>query len=46
MITQTTEMKKLVMPNEMGEKFKVIAFSKNFEQALMGFNFSNQLHLL
>jgi SAM-dependent MidA family methyltransferase len=42
----TTEMKKLVMPNEMGEKFKVIAFSKNFEQALMGFNFSNQLHLL
>jgi SAM-dependent MidA family methyltransferase len=42
----TTEMKKLVMPNEMGEKFKVIAFSKHFDDELMGFNFSNQLHLL
>jgi len=42
----TTEMKKLVMPNEMGEKFKVIALSKNFDDELMGFNFSNQLHLL
>jgi len=42
----TTEMKKLVMPNEMGEKFKVIALSKSFEEELMGFSFSNQLHLL
>ena len=43
---KTTEMKKLVMPNEMGEKFKVIALSKNFDEGLMGFSFSNQLHLL
>ncbi len=42
----TTEMKKLVMPNEMGEKFKVIAMSKNFDKELQGFSFSNQLHLL
>ncbi len=41
-----TEMKKLTMPNEMGEKFKVIALSKNFEEELLGFSFSNQLHLL
>lgn len=42
----TTEMKKLVMPNEMGEKFKVIAMSKNFDEELQGFSFANQLHLL
>ncbi len=42
----TTEMKKLTMPNEMGEKFKVIAFSKNYADELVGFTFSNQLHLL
>lgn len=42
----TIEMKKLVMPNEMGEKFKVIALSKNFDEELIGFSFSNQLHLL
>jgi len=43
---RTTEMKKLVMPNEMGEKFKVMALSKNLDDELMGFSFSNQLHLL
>ncbi len=43
---KTTEMKKLTMPNEMGEKFKVIAFSRNFEPVLDGFDFSNHLHLL
>jgi len=31
------EVKKLVMPNEMGELFKVIAMSKNFSDELMGF---------
>ena len=35
-------MKKLVMPNEMGEKFKVFAFSKDFDDELMGFSFSNE----
>ncbi len=42
----TTEMKKLTLPNEMGEKFKVMAFSKNYGDELIGFTFSNQLHLL
>ncbi|MBL4772390.1 MAG: SAM-dependent methyltransferase [Alcanivoracaceae bacterium] len=43
---KTTEMKKLALPNEMGEKFKVIAFSRNFDEELQGFSFYNQLHLL
>jgi SAM-dependent MidA family methyltransferase len=34
------------MPNDMGEKFKVMALSKNFDEEHMGFVFSNQLHLL
>ncbi len=42
----TTEMKKLTMPNETGEKFKVMAFSKNYADELVGFSISNQLHLL
>jgi len=42
----TTEMKKLTLPNEMGEKFKVIALSRDYEGDLLGFAFSNQLHLL
>ena len=43
---KSTEMKKLTMPNEMGEKFKVMALSRNFNEELIGFSFSNQLHLL
>jgi len=43
---KTTEMKKLTMPNEMGEKFKVMALTKDFDEELIGFTFSNQLHLL
>ena len=42
----TTEMKKLTMPNEMGEKFKVMAFTKNYTDELIGFSLNNQLHLL
>ena len=42
----TTEMKKLTLPNEMGEKFKVMALSSNFDAELKGFELSNQLHLL
>lgn len=34
---QVTEMKKLVLPEEMGEKFKVIAAAKNFTGELPGF---------
>ncbi|HHL32533.1 MAG TPA: SAM-dependent methyltransferase, partial [Oceanospirillales bacterium] len=43
---KTTEMKKLTMPNEMGEKFKVMALSRDINTELRGFTFSNQLHLL
>ncbi|MCF6287948.1 MAG: SAM-dependent methyltransferase [Proteobacteria bacterium] len=43
---QATQMKKLVMPNEMGEKFKVIALSKKFDDELLGFALTNHLHLL
>jgi SAM-dependent MidA family methyltransferase len=42
----TTEMKKLTLPNEMGEKFKVMALSRGMNPELLGFTFSNQLHLL
>lgn len=43
---KATEMKKLTMPNEMGERFKVIALSKGLVKEVAGFSFSNQLHLL
>ena len=43
---KTTELKKLSLPNEMGEKFKVMALTKKFDEPLNGFLFSNQLHLL
>lgn len=43
---KSTEMKKLTMPNEMGEKFKVMVLTRDYEEELMGFSFSNQLHLL
>jgi SAM-dependent MidA family methyltransferase len=43
---KANEMKKLVMPEEMGEKFKAIALTKNLDTELIGFKFNNQLHLL
>ncbi|MFK8010681.1 MAG: class I SAM-dependent methyltransferase [Marinicellaceae bacterium] len=43
---KSTEMKKLTMPNEMGEKFKVMALSRKFDEELLGFTLANQLHLL
>lgn len=43
---KANEMKKLVMPEEMGEKFKVIAATKNLDLKLLGFTMNNQLHLL
>ncbi len=39
------EMKKLVLPDEMGEKFKSILATKNFEMELSSFN-PNRLHEL
>ncbi|NVJ68602.1 MAG: SAM-dependent methyltransferase [Gammaproteobacteria bacterium] len=40
------ELKQLLMPDEMGETCKVLAFGKNFQQDLMGFALDNQLHKL
>lgn len=35
------QLKTLTMPEEMGERFKFIAFAKNYSQALMGFSFKD-----
>lgn len=43
--TQIVELKKLLMPNEMGDRFKVMAFSKNYQHPLLGFK-NNHAHLL
>ena len=37
-LERSQEIKKLTMPHEMGELFKVMAFTKNFDQPLMGFS--------
>lgn len=42
----TSEVKKLTMPHEMGELFKVIAFSRNFSGPLKGFTRRNNVHRL
>ncbi|WP_345258865.1 class I SAM-dependent methyltransferase [Marinicella pacifica] len=42
---QATELKQLMMPNEMGEKFKCIAALKNLNMTLSGFK-NNRLHNL
>jgi len=36
------QIKKLTLPHEMGELFKVIAFTRNFEHPLKGFDMQNQ----
>ena len=41
-----SEIKHLTLPGEMGEKFKVIAFSRNFDLPLSGFEMMSQLHRL
>jgi SAM-dependent MidA family methyltransferase len=43
---KANQLKKLVMPEEMGEKFKAIALTKNLDTQLLGFSLNNQLHLL
>lgn len=40
------EIKKLTMPNEMGENFKVMALSKNYDQIVPGFQQYDLRHLL
>lgn len=40
------QVKKLTLPHEMGELFKVLAITKNFNQALCGFEQQNHLYRL
>ncbi|MFT6157280.1 MAG: SAM-dependent MidA family methyltransferase, partial [Neolewinella sp.] len=35
------EIKKLTLPHEMGELFKVLALTKNFDEPLLGFTHIN-----
>jgi SAM-dependent MidA family methyltransferase len=44
--TQAQQVKQLVMPNQMGERFKVIAVGKDFTQELQGFAQGDQLYQL
>ena len=37
MLSRAAEVKQLILPSQMGEAFKVMAFGKNIEQALAGF---------
>lgn len=41
-IEVTQQVKKLTMPEEMGERFKVIALTKGFNQGLIGFSVMDQ----
>lgn len=45
-LKETQPVKQLILPDEMGELFKVIAFGKNFSQPLIGFAMNNQLERL
>ncbi len=42
----SAEIKRLTLPGEMGEKFKVLALAHDFEQPLSGFESMSQLHRL
>jgi SAM-dependent MidA family methyltransferase len=43
---QAEGLKRLVLPSEMGERFKVMALSRNIDEPLMGFSMNNMLHQL
>ncbi|MBG7601007.1 MAG: SAM-dependent methyltransferase [Gammaproteobacteria bacterium] len=43
---QTGGLKRLVLPSEMGERFKVMALTRNIDEPLMGFSMKNMLHQL
>lgn len=45
-LPSSAEAQKLMSPAEMGELFKVIAFGKNFSEALVGFATGNRRHTL
>lgn len=45
-VRATTEIKKLTLPNEMGEHFKVMALSKNHDELVPGFEQFDLRHLL
>lgn len=40
------ELKRLTLPGEMGEKFKVIGLTRDFDEPLSGFDLMSQLHRL
>ncbi len=40
------QLKQLTLPGEMGEKFKVIGFSKNYQPEIQGFDQNDQSHTL
>lgn len=40
------ELKRLTLPEEMGEKFKVIGLTRDFDEPLSGFGLMSQLHRL
>ncbi len=40
------ELKRLTLPGEMGEKFKVIGLTRGFDEGLSGFGLMSQLHRL
>jgi SAM-dependent MidA family methyltransferase len=43
---QTEGLKRLVLPSEMGERFKVMALTRNVDEPLMGFSMKNMQHQL
>jgi len=45
-ITETQPVKVLILPDEMGELFKVIGLTKNYDHDLMGFRTKNMLERL
>jgi len=45
-ITETQPVKMLILPDEMGELFKVIGLTKNFDHNLMGFHTKNLMERL
>lgn len=42
----TDQLKRLTLPQEMGEAFKAIALTKNYDNPLLGFNWMNQIEKL
>ena len=45
-VQMTNQVKKLTLPNEMGENFKVMALAKNYDQVVPGFAQHDLRHLL